>query len=208
MKKLLLGLKRDRPLTRNTKAPSSAEACIRNLYGKVTSKDSKFVIYLFEKRLVRLRKLADEQDIEGFFMASELNMRYFTGFSALAIERLAGIVIPVTAKEPVLIVPKLEEEKARTLSFFKDVRSYTDAENPGKLLGKVVGELNLTKGTLGIESFLPFKFYKMLKETAPSLGVKEASDIFQKLRSVKSTEEINLMKRAAKIVSMMSPLLS
>ena len=86
------------------------------------------------------------------------------------------------------------------LSFFKDTRSYTGAENPATLLGKVVSELNLTKGTLGIESFLPFKFYKMLKEVAPSLEVKEASDIFQKLRSVKSTEEINLMKGAAKIV--------
>jgi len=158
------------------------------------------VIYLFEKRLGRLRRLADEQDIEGFFVASEPNMRYFTGFSALAIERLAGIVIPVNAEEPVLIVPKLEEEKAMKFSFFKDIRSYTDAESPAKLLGKVVSELNLTKGTMGIESFLPFKFYRMLKETAPSLEVKEASDIFQKLRSVKSAEEINLMKGAAKIV--------
>ncbi|MFQ6080631.1 MAG: M24 family metallopeptidase [Candidatus Bathyarchaeia archaeon] len=158
------------------------------------------MIYLFEKRLGRLRKLADEQDIEGFFVTSEPNMRYFTGFSALAIERLAGIVIPVNAKEPVLIVPKLEEEKAMKLSFFKDIRSYTDAENPAKLLGKVVSELNLTKGTVGVESFLPFKFYKMLKGAAPSLEVKEASDIFQKLRSVKSTEEINIMKKAAKIV--------
>lgn len=154
----------------------------------------------FEERFGRLRKLADEHDIEGFFVVSEPNMRYFTGFSALAIERLAGIVIPVDAKEPVLIVPKLEWEKAMKFSFFKDIRSYSDAENPAKLLGKVVSELKLTKGTLGIESFLPFKFYKMLKEEAPSLEVKDASDVFQKLRSVKSTKEINLMKRAAKIV--------
>jgi len=155
---------------------------------------------MFEKRLRKLRNLGDEQGINGFFLASEPNMRYFTGFSALAIERLASIVIPVNAKEPVLIVPKLEEEKAVNLSFFKNIRSYTDAENPAKLLGEILNELKLTKGTLGIESFLPFKFYKMLKEAAPSLKVKEASDVFQKLRSIKSTEEINLMKRAAKIV--------
>jgi Xaa-Pro dipeptidase len=154
----------------------------------------------FEKRVERLRKLAAENGIDGFFVASESNMRYFTGFSALAIERLAAIVIPVNAMEPVLIVPRLEEEKAMKLSFFKDVRSYTDAENPAKLVDKIIKELNLTKGTLGVESFLPFKFYKMLKEASPSLEIREASDVIQKLRSVKSTEEIDLMEKAAKIV--------
>jgi Xaa-Pro aminopeptidase len=126
-------------------------------------------------------------------------MRYFTGFSALAIERLAAVVIPARAVKPVLIVPKLEEEKAMKLSVFKDIRSYTDAENPAKVVSEVIKELNLTKATLGIESFLPFKFYKMLREAAPSLEVKEASEIFGKLRSIKTSSEIELMKKAAAI---------
>jgi len=155
---------------------------------------------MFEKRLERLRELAVEQGVNGFFVASEPNMRYFTGFSALAIERLAGLVIPVNNEEPVLIVPKLEEEKAKEFSFIKNVRSYSDAENPAELLRKVLIELNLTKGRVGIESFLPFKFYMMLKDAAPSLEVTDASGLFQKLRIVKSTEEINRMKKAAKIV--------
>jgi len=154
----------------------------------------------FEKRVERLRELANEQGIDGFFATSESNMRYFTGFSALAIERLAAIVIPVNAMEPMLIVPKLEEEKAMKLSFFKDIRSYTDAEDPAKLVDKIIKELNLTKGTLGVESFLPFKFYKMLNEASLSLEVREASEVFQKLRRVKSTDEIDLMKEAARIV--------
>lgn len=126
-------------------------------------------------------------------------MLYFTDFSALAIERLGAIVILVNAMEPVLIVPKLEE-KAMKLSFFKDVRSYTDAENPAKLVDKIIKELNLTKGTLGVESFLPFKFCKMLNEASPSLEAREASEVFQKLRRAKSTDEIDLMKEAARIV--------
>jgi len=155
---------------------------------------------MFERKLKRLKELADKQEIDGFFVVSEPNMRYFTGFSALAIERLAGLVVPVNGEEPVLVVPKLEEEKALKFSFFKDIRSYSDAENPAELLGKVLRELKLTKGKLGIEGSLPFKFYKMLKDVAPSLEVVDTSDVFQKLRSKKSVEEIRLMKKAACIV--------
>lgn len=153
----------------------------------------------FEKRIEKLRGMAEEHGIDGFFVYSEPNMRYFTGFSALAIERLAAVVIPARAMKPVLIVPKLEEEKAVKFSVFKDIRSYTDAENPAKVVSEVIKELNLTKATLGIESFLPFKFYKMLREAAPSLEVKEASEIFGKLRSMKTSSEIELMKKAAAI---------
>jgi Xaa-Pro dipeptidase len=154
----------------------------------------------FEERLERLRKLGAEKGLEGFFLVSEANLRYFAGFSPLAIKRLAGIVVPVGDEEPVLIVPRLEEEKAVKFSFFKDIRSYSDAEDPAKLLGKVASELKLTKGIIGVESFLPFKFFRMLKEEAPTLEIMDASDVFQKLRSAKSPEEVFLMKKAARIV--------
>ncbi|MBS7635036.1 aminopeptidase P family protein [Candidatus Bathyarchaeota archaeon] len=152
-----------------------------------------------EERIKKLREKAERHSIDGFFIASEPNMCYFTGFSTLAIERLVSSVISTEPVEPILIIPKLEEEKAKRLSFFKDIRSYTDAEGPSRLVSEVIGELNLTEATLGVEDSLPFKFYRMIREAAPSLEVREASVILNRLRSIKSRGEIELMKRAADI---------
>lgn len=153
----------------------------------------------FERRIEKLRCMAEEHDIDGFFIVSEPNMRYFTGFSTLAIERLVAALIPTEPAEPILIIPKLEEEKARKLSFFKDIRIYTDAEGPSRVISEALKDLNLTEATLGVEGSLPFKFYRMIREAAPSLEVKEASMIFEKLRSIKSMSEIEIMRRAADI---------
>ncbi|MBS7649301.1 MAG: Xaa-Pro peptidase family protein [Candidatus Bathyarchaeia archaeon] len=153
----------------------------------------------FEERIKKLREKAERHGIDGFFIASEPNMRYFTGFSTLAIERLVSAFISTEPVEPILIVPKLEEEKAKKLSFFKDIRSYTDAEGPRRAVGEAIHELNLSEATLGVEDSLPFKFYRMIKEADPSLDVKEASAILNWLRSIKSKGEIELMKRAAYI---------
>ncbi len=48
----------------------------------------------------------------------------------MAIERFAGIVLPVDTGVPVVIVPKLEETKAKEMSAFDDIRSYSDSESP------------------------------------------------------------------------------
>ncbi|MEM2961279.1 MAG: aminopeptidase P family N-terminal domain-containing protein, partial [Candidatus Bathyarchaeia archaeon] len=153
----------------------------------------------FERRVEKLREMAEKHDIDGFFIASEPNMRYFTGFSTLAIERLVALIISTKPAEPILVIPKLEEEKAKKLSFFKDVRTYTDAEGPGRIVSEIIKELNLTEAVLGVEDTLPFKFYRMIREVAPSLGVKGASAIFESLRSIKSRGEIEVMNRAADI---------
>lgn len=152
-----------------------------------------------KERVERLRKLAKEHGIDGFFISSEPNMRYLTGYSSQAFERLLGVVVPVNGEEPVLIVPELEVEKAMNLSSFKDIRSYSDAESPARLLGRVLDELKLARGMFGIEGFLPFRYYEILRKIAPYLEIHEVSDVFRKLRLIKLEGEIDLMKRAAKI---------
>ncbi|MEM2341528.1 MAG: Xaa-Pro peptidase family protein [Candidatus Bathyarchaeia archaeon] len=153
----------------------------------------------FELRVEKLREIAEEYDIDGFFIVSEPNLRYFTGFSTLAIERLIALIISTKPAEPILVIPKLEEEKAKKLSFFRDIRTYTDDEEPIRIVSEVIKELNLTEAVLGIEDSLPFKFYRMIREAAPSLKIKGASAIFEKLRSIKTRGEIEAISRAAEI---------
>lgn len=155
-----------------------------------------------ERRIERLRKMAEEYNIDAFFITSEPNIRYFSGFSTFAIERLIALIIPTASHvEPILIVPKLEVEKARNLSFFKkNIRDYDDVDDPTWIISKVMKELKLTEGVLGVEGSLPIRFYRLIKKAIPSLKVREASIVFERLRSIKSMEEIEIMQKAADIV--------
>jgi Xaa-Pro dipeptidase len=127
-------------------------------------------------------------------------MRYFAGVSVLAIERFAGVVIPVDS-EPAIVIPELEEEKVRSLSPFKNVLKYSDSEGPENLLRSVLEDLHLTRGTLGIEDFLPYKFYQMITRVAPEARVEEASKILMDLRIIKTPDEIELMRKSASVVA-------
>jgi Xaa-Pro dipeptidase len=155
---------------------------------------------VFEGRIEALKKEGKKVGIDAFLVASEKNMRYFAGFSTLAIERFAGIVIPLEMGLPVVIVPRLEESKAKK-SPLREIMSYSDSESPALLLKKVVKELKLEKATLGIEGTLPFKFYQMLVAASSKIRTEDASNLFSQLRCVKSEQELGMIEKAAGIVA-------
>jgi Xaa-Pro aminopeptidase len=156
---------------------------------------------IYAERVNKLKKIGRNAGINAFLINSEKNMRYFAGFSVLSLERFAGIIIPVDTRKPLLVVPRLEAEKAKECSAFEEIRSYGDSENPAILLKKIIREQKLEKAVFGVEWTLPFKFYKMLIECSPKIRVEDASNLFSGLRSIKSAEELEKMKRAASIVA-------
>jgi Xaa-Pro aminopeptidase len=68
------------------------------------------------ERMEALRRKGKGSGVEAFLVTSEKNTRHLAGFSTLAIERFAGVVIPVESGLPTVIVPKLEETKVREKS--------------------------------------------------------------------------------------------
>lgn len=153
------------------------------------------------KRVGKIKKIGKKAGIDAFLVSSEENMRYFAGFSVLAIERFAGMIIPVETGAPIILVPKLEEEKAKEYSAFKEIRSYDDSENPAMLLRQVVKVLRMEKAVFGVEGNLPFKFYRMLVECSPKIRIEDTSVFFSQLRRIKSHEELKRMEKAASIVA-------
>lgn len=153
------------------------------------------------ERVAELKKMGRKAGIDAFLVNSETNMRYLAGFSTLALERFAGLVVPVEEKIATVIVPRLEEQKAKEKSTFKEIRSYDDSEDPEHLLGKIIKEKNLEKAVFGVEWTLAFRFYKMLVECSPKIKVKDASTTFSKLRRIKSREELEKIEKAASIVA-------
>ena len=152
------------------------------------------------ERIEALKENGKKAGVDAFLIVSDKNMRYFAGFSPLAIERFAGIVIPIGKGVPTVIVPKLEETKANEKSALREIMSYSDSESPALLLDKVIKKLRLEKATFGVEGTLPFKFYKMLNAASSAIKTVDASALFTQLRCVKSDEELRMIEKAAVVV--------
>ena len=155
---------------------------------------------VLEERIEALKKEGKKAGIDAFLVTSEKNMKYFAGFSTSAVERFAGIIVPVETGFPVVIVPRLEETKAKK-SPLKEIRSYSDSENPKFVLNKTLKELRLENARLGVEGTLPFKFYQMLVAASSKMTAEDASKVFSQLRCVKSRQEQEMIEKAASIVA-------
>jgi len=155
---------------------------------------------VLEERVARLKREGKRRGLSGFIIATSPNMKYFTGVSVVAIERFAAVIVPIDI-EPAMVVPELEEEKVKSSSAFENIQKYSDAEGPEGLVKSVLKELHLTRGKLGVEDFLPYKFSKMINRVAPRAELDEASRIFMGLRSVKTPDELELMRKAANIIA-------
>jgi len=156
----------------------------------------------FVERVAELKRIGRKACVDAFFVNSETNMRYFAGFSVSGMERFAGIVIPVDGKTSTVIVPKLEEQKVKEQSVFKEITSYDDSESPARLLRRTIADAELEDAVFGVEGILPFRFYRMLAECSPKIRVKEVSAIFSQLRCVKSQDELKKMEKAATILAL------
>jgi Xaa-Pro dipeptidase len=156
---------------------------------------------VFEERMGALKKDGKKAGIDAFLVVSEKNMQYLNGFSALAIERFSGMVIPVDAGLPIVMVPELEETRAKENSAFKEVRSYSDSESPALLLDNVVKEVRLERATFGVEGTLPFRFYRMLVAVSSEIRTVDASEVFSQLRCMKSEEELRMIEKAGGLIA-------
>ena len=163
---------------------------------------------MLSDRLGKVRSLMEEGGYECLLISPGPNLRYLTGVhytypgdawdTEIAWDMITASIIPLDG-EPILVVPKLSENWARTVSPIADIRCYSGAKNRMEILKDLLGKV---KGTLGIEDQLPFKIHGPLVAALPQIKMKNASGMLSEVRLIKSEEEIESMRKAAGIVEM------
>ena len=132
--------------------------------------------------------------VNALYVTQPVSIAYLTGFEANPHERLMAMAI--RREGATLIVPALEEEKAKARAVDADIVSWRDGENPWDLVREALG--NLTE--IGVE-----KEHLSLHaaETITTItGASELVDVgpeIRRRRLTKSDEEIEKLQRAAAI---------
>lgn len=143
-------------------------------------------------KIEQLVQTLKEQQADAMWVSNPINIFYLTGYKSEPHERLFALLVRADGQQ-ILFCPQLEVEEVKTSPFTGDIIGYLDTENP-------FDKHRETYGTLLIEeNHLTVQRYQALKN-AFSVHTFEAADpIIRALRNVKTADEIDTLRQAAKL---------
>jgi Xaa-Pro dipeptidase len=146
-------------------------------------------------RVAKAQKLMAEKQIQAIILDAGINMNYYTGISWYPSERSMLAVIPAKG-EINFICPAFEEDRFLEMApAGTKVSIWEEDENPFALTARVLKEIGIEKGQIGIDEFCRFFIFDGLRKTSNFQFI-SADPITIPCRIIKSPAEIALMQKA------------
>jgi len=145
-------------------------------------------------RVEELRKQITRAKLDGYIVFDPKNVYYFTGFKDISNATL-GLIIPAEGELDLWTYPlsyTLAKEEAKNCV----VNNVESGEKLYQKVAEKIGGMGFT--AIGFDKMSADE-YLMLSKTIPKVKLNQKSDFVLGLRGVKSREEINLIKEAAKL---------
>ena len=159
----------------------------------------------YRQRLAAAKARAKDAGLDRLLVGVGADMRYLTGYPAMALERLTMLVVPVDG-DPALVAPRLEEAPARLCPAVAGgvlpLVTWEESDDPHALVAgmasaNMAGDAGAER-RIGVSDDLPARHLIRLQERLPSARFELAAPILGALRIVKDPEEIALLTAAAR----------
>ncbi len=147
---------------------------------------------VFRERQARLRAAARAAGVDALFMTPSTNLSYAANLAIGRSERLTALLLFADGPA-VLITPSFEAENHRRDALVDDVVTWNEDDDPIPVAVKALGKAR----SLGIEGTTAYGTAAKLLAASP-LSARDATDIFDSLRMVKTEEEQALIRDAAR----------
>lgn len=148
----------------------------------------------FARRIARARQLMAQTKAEALLVDAGPSLRYFTGLSWGASERLVAMLL-LPEGEPILVAPRFELGSLEAeLQVPAQIHGWEEHENPHLILASLLESARVRH--LAIDPALPFVMIERLRRAAPAVALSEASAIIDGCRSIKSPAELAIMQQA------------
>ncbi|WP_343615142.1 Xaa-Pro peptidase family protein [Novosphingobium sp.] len=148
----------------------------------------------FARRITRARQLMAQTGAEALLVDAGPSLRYFTGLSWGASERLVAMLL-LPEGDPVLVAPRFELGSLEAeLQVPAQIHGWEEHENPHLILASLLESARVRH--LAIDPALPFVMIERLRRAAPAVTLSEASAVIDGCRSIKSPAELAIMLQA------------
>ena len=169
-----------------------------------------FTLEEYKQRLLKVQKMMLDQGIELLISHDTNNINYLTGYDAWSFYYAQCVLVHVNAEEPICFVRDQDAGGAYLKTYIKkenivvydEEYIHTWPKHPYDYLVKIIKEKNWDKLSIGLEMdahyFTAF-CYEKIKQGLPNAKIKDSNRLVNWARLIKSNNEINFMKCAAKI---------
>ncbi|WP_327078710.1 M24 family metallopeptidase [Planococcus sp. CAU13] len=140
-------------------------------------------------KLQKLRNEMTQHEMEAFLITSEYNLRYITGFTGSS-----GLAIVTTDKALFITDFRYTEQAAEQCKGFEVIQAKTNLLEEAAEQTKNLGIKSLSFE----QDFVTYANYEQYKEKM-AVELKPVSGIIEKIRMIKTPEEVEILKAAAKI---------
>jgi len=156
-------------------------------------------------RLEALRERLRDAGADGLLVGPGAELVYLAGYEAMALERLTMLVVPAQGGA-VLIVPRLEREPAESSPAVRaglaTVRTWEETEDPYGLVAAALDSDGAVRGSGPSRLYVGDRSWAMfvlrLQRAFPEASFELASSVLRPLRMRKDTEEVALLRLAAR----------
>src|SRR5438445_11517666 len=157
---------------------------------------------VFARRLERARIELKARGLDLLIATPGTNYEYLTGYNPGRSERLIALLLPV-AGAPAIVCPAFEVERIKRHSVISQLHGWEEQEDPHVLVRDTVRRLRPRSGdsggTIALESSTAYQTSLRLGRALPGWKFVDAAPVTERLRVIKSPEEVALLRRAIAI---------
>jgi len=152
----------------------------------------------FAQRLERAASAAMEHGVDALLIGVGSDLRYLTGYDAMALERLTMLVVG-TGDAPLIVVPRLEQAAAEAgLRVPVRIAAWAETDDPYGVVARQVGRTPVRDSTVAVSDTLwASHLLGLQRALGPGTRFDVASTVLRDLRMIKDADEIALLRLAA-----------
>ncbi|MGB9376434.1 MAG: Xaa-Pro peptidase family protein [Mycobacteriales bacterium] len=149
-------------------------------------------------RLRRAQDVARRHGVDALLLTPGADLRYLTGYDALALERLTCLVLP-TDGDPLLIVPRLEHPAALASpagALDLAIQAFDEGDDAYALVASALGAV----GVVGVADRMWAEQVLAFRATLSGSKQVLAGPVLRELRIRKSQAEVDALRRAGQAI--------
>lgn len=164
------------------------------------NKELFFPLNEYRQRLTSVRTEMRKRGLGVLLVYTPENVLYLSGYQTPGYYMYQCLIVTLE-HDPVLLIRNGEVGNARTYSWLENCLTYYDQENPVDATLAGMSQLGITTSHVGLEMkswFLTASAYQELLRREPTLQWSDASGTVEACRLIKSSQEIEYIKNAAR----------
>lgn len=174
-----------------------------------------FSIDEYQDRLESVQKAIDERDLDGIIVTDPANLLYLTGYDAWSFYVPQALLVLQGRDRPIWIGREMDANAARQTTWLDDediqpygeeyLKTVTD-QHPMDAVASTIDAHGYNDVTLGAEMgayYFTARDYRRLVDKLPSVEFVDATNLVNQFRLIKSEDEIELIRKAARITDNM-----